>query len=286
MKCVCVFFLSFVRMWTERERADTRSDPTFTLTSSLREVYIETNKIGCWWSGRACGLTLPFIRFSHSVCVCLCVRSFFHATPIRGGFVLFRFLVCRRPIKSIQFFFFRSLVCSVHSMRSVDFLPFAFESALTLSLEALTHTHGTGEPAYTHRSTRSFRYVCCVQYIARNELLKHFVRYGMFIAILSNAEWIFFPLLLLLSPSFALMREGNFYNGSSKSIAKCANERRSKFVLETILNCNRPDIKQQQRHDSVSGNQQGKQFAAINSGRARLCSAHCQNGSNFRWILD
>ena len=121
--------------------------------------------------------------------------------------------------------------------------------------------------------------MCCVYYIARNELLKHFVRYGMFIAVLSNAEWIFFLVLLL---SFALMREGNFYNGSSKSIAKCANEWRSKFVLETILNRNRLDIKQQQRHDSVSGNQQGKQFAAINSGVARLCSAHCKNGSNFR----
>ena len=167
---MCVFFfLSFVPMWTERERARARIHDPIPHSHWLRRCATFTLKRIKLAAGEADARAdlhcLLLDSLTPCVFVCVCV-VFFHATPIRGWFVLFRFLVCRRPIKNIHLFFL-SFVHSIHSMRSVDFLPFAFESALTLSLETLTHTHGTGKPAYTHRSTRSFRYVLCILYCSK-----------------------------------------------------------------------------------------------------------------------
>lgn len=105
-----------------------------------------------------------------TLCMCLLLDSasaaatafgvcvFFSCDSYSWMIVLFRILVCRRPIKAFfsQFDSFRALgYCWLFAV--------CIESALTLSLER-THTHGNGE-ARTHGSTRSF------DASARNELL-------------------------------------------------------------------------------------------------------------------
>lgn len=117
--------------------------------------------------------TSPSIRFSRircSVCVCL----FIYAIPIRGWFVLFRFLVCRRPIN--QAFSFIFISCAW-------LFAVCIESALTLSL-LNAYAHMAVAAAHTQRSTRSF---CCTLFVMNCWI--HFVRYGCFIAVLSNAEF-------------------------------------------------------------------------------------------------
>lgn len=138
-------------------------------------------------------LPLPFIRFSHSVsvvdvCVCVCLVFFF----LRLLFVTDRvvsFSCLQATHKKHLYFFF-------HSMRAVDFLPFAFESALTLSL-GTQYARIELVGARTRIDQPAVLALCVFVlfgYIIRNEHCWIYRAIRIFIAILSNAELNFIQL--------------------------------------------------------------------------------------------
>lgn len=97
-------------------------------------------------SERACGSHICLLLDSFFIC-------YFHATPIRGPFVLFRLLVCRRTTKP-NFF------CSIEVHGASD-MCWLFTVCIGIGVDFIswTHTHAWQWQPHTHRSTRSFYWI-------------------------------------------------------------------------------------------------------------------------------